>query len=138
MSRLPSDPSETSQWSTQMWWAPLSMVTASSPSSQIAASVQLLPTIVRLRTMTLTDEDSRRRPVNVTPGMPRMVLFEPTRTSPATGAPSWITAGAAPATAAVISASVPTTTGGASPPPVVVSTPRSGTPAQPTGDTAYT
>src|SRR6185437_11076137 len=116
-----------------MWCASLSTLMASAPAEQSEGlSVQLLPTTVRSRTMTLTDPVIWMCPCTSAPQAPRRVLFEPTVTLPVMV--PWISMTRAVESLAAVfrSASDDTTVVAALPPPVVVSTPIPETDAQPT------
>ncbi len=71
-----------------MWCAPLTTVIASAPARHSAGlSLQLKPTTLRLRKMTLTEPLMSTWPCSSAPQMPAMVLFEPTFTLPAASTP---------------------------------------------------
>src|SRR5262249_7002474 len=82
-------------------------------------SVQLNPTTVRLRKMTLDEPLMSTLPSICAPQSPRMVLFEPTLTIPEIVPDTWITAAVDPPAAALSAFSEVTTIGVAEPPPLV-------------------
>src|SRR4051812_24104364 len=123
MSRFPSEPSETSRWSIQMWWAPFTTVTASAPSWQSpfeATSEQLRPTTARFWRMSLDVPSKVRLPVILAPDMPTIVLFDPILKLPLNEPETWMTAADEPLTAELKALAELTGVAGALPPPVVV------------------
>src|SRR5450432_1530556 len=142
MSRLPSVPSEMSQWSIQMWWPPRTD-TASLPDEQptdasyAGSRAQLpapYPTILMLRRMTLTEPFISTVPCSSAPQSPAMVLFEPMVNLPVRVPVTLMTRGSVPAAWLLKAATVVTTIGAkaVASAPVVPLTPLELTDAHPT------